>query len=79
MIRAARCSSASRLGDLLAGISAVDTELDRVITGLSIDSRQIRPGDCFLACQGSSQHGREYIDAAVKAGAVAVLAEMEHP
>lgn len=79
MMRAARCSSGRRLEDLLAGISPVDTAGNCLITGLSIDSRQIQPGDCFLACQGSFQHGREYIDEAVKAGAVAVLAEMKHP
>ncbi len=78
MMRAVE-GSASRLEDLLAGIAPVNTMGNRVITGLSIDSRQIRPGDCFLACQGSSQHGRKYIDEAVKAGAVAVLVEMESP
>ncbi len=44
------------------------------LTGLTADSRQVRPGYLFAALPGSKQDGRQYIRAAVAAGAVAVLA-----
>ncbi|MEL7545522.1 MAG: UDP-N-acetylmuramoyl-L-alanyl-D-glutamate--2,6-diaminopimelate ligase [Pseudomonadota bacterium] len=43
------------------------------ISGLSADSRQIRPGFVFAALQGTLSDGRDYIPQALKAGAVAVL------
>jgi UDP-N-acetylmuramoyl-L-alanyl-D-glutamate--2,6-diaminopimelate ligase len=46
-----------------------------VVSGLCIDSRQVRPGDCFLAFPGFSTDGRQFIEAAIKAGASAVLYE----
>ncbi len=47
---------------------------DTEITGLSADSRRIRPGFLFAALPGSREDGRAYIDEAVARGAVAVLA-----
>ncbi|MGH6620763.1 MAG: UDP-N-acetylmuramoyl-L-alanyl-D-glutamate--2,6-diaminopimelate ligase [Alphaproteobacteria bacterium] len=46
---------------------------DREITGLSADSRSIRPGFLFAALQGSKQDGRAFIRQAIDAGAAAVL------
>lgn len=45
------------------------------LQNLSIDSRQIKPGDLFLAVPGEKVDGRDYIQQAVANGAVAVLAE----
>ena len=42
---------------------------------LCLDSRQIRQGDVFFACRGLRSDGRDYIDDALKNGAVAVLVE----
>ena len=39
---------------------------------LSADSRQIRPGDVFIACQGEYADGRDYIAAAIDKGAAFV-------
>jgi UDP-N-acetylmuramoyl-L-alanyl-D-glutamate--2,6-diaminopimelate ligase len=51
------------------------TVLDDVkITGLSADSRTVRPGFLFAAIPGTRLDGRNFIDAAVRAGAAAVLA-----
>ncbi len=47
---------------------------DTEITGLSADSRRIRPGFLFAALPGDREDGRAYIDEAVARGAVAVLA-----
>ncbi len=43
------------------------------ITGISADSRKIKPGYLFVALQGSKAAGADYIVAARQAGAVAVL------
>jgi UDP-N-acetylmuramoyl-L-alanyl-D-glutamate--2,6-diaminopimelate ligase len=45
------------------------------VTGVSCDSRTVRPGDLFLACRGREHDGRAFIPAAVRAGAVAVVAD----
>ena len=46
-----------------------------VATGLAIDSRQVKPGDVFLAYPGAQVDGRSFIAKAVANGAVAVIAE----
>lgn len=65
------------LVDLLQGFAGVDGVPDRRPSGVCLDSRRIRPGDLFLACAGSRGHGRDYIDQALRAGAVAVAVEGE--
>ena len=45
------------------------------ITGVSTDSRTVRPGDLFVALRGEQFDGHTFIGAAVEKGAVAVLAE----
>lgn len=46
-------------------------------TGLSADSRQLAPGDVFLAMPGARSDGRACLQEAVARGAVAVLWERE--
>lgn len=62
-----------RLRDLLArsDLAAGDIE----ITGVSADSRKVRPGFLFVAIPGTKTDGARFIEQAIKAGAVAVLAE----
>jgi len=43
------------------------------IAGLSADSRKIKSGFLFVAMQGVAAHGRDFVDEAVRRGAVAVL------
>ncbi|MDB3954282.1 Mur ligase family protein, partial [Alphaproteobacteria bacterium] len=47
---------------------------DVEINGLSADSRDVRPGYLFAAIPGMFVDGRNYIDAAIAAGASAILA-----
>ena len=42
-------------------------------TGVADDSRQVQPGDAFLAYPGDLADGRRYIGDAIARGAVAVL------
>jgi len=44
-------------------------------SSLVLDSRQVNPGDVFLACPGLSSDGRDYIAHAVENGAIAVVYE----
>lgn len=67
---AERISGTRNLGQLLDGFaSAPPVE----VRGLTDDSRRIRPGDVFVACQGASAHGLDFASAAVSAGASAVI------
>lgn len=43
------------------------------ITGLSIDSRTVKPGNIYVALHGETHDGHTFIPAAVKAGATAIL------
>ncbi len=53
----------------------VEGETDIEITGVNIDSRQIAPGDLFIAIRGTQADGHAYIKAAIERGAAAVLCE----
>ena len=48
---------------------------DLDICGLAYDSRQVVPGDLFVALRGSEVDGRRYAASAIEKGAVAVAAE----
>ena len=56
---------------ILLGISPQAAEVQ--ISGLTADSRRVSPGDLFVALPGAVVDGRDYIDQAIKAGAVAIL------
>ena len=47
------------------------------ITGLSLSSQRIRPGDLYAALPGARAHGIEFAPAAIAAGAVAVLTDAD--
>ena len=46
--------------------------------GVSIDSRTLQPGDIFVALRGENFDGHDYVNAAIKAGAVAIIAEKSY-
>ena len=54
---------------------------DPVITGVTADSRKVKPGFLFAALPGSKVDGRTYVEGAVAAGAAAILApdDVSHP
>lgn len=45
------------------------------ITGITLDSRQIRPGDLYVAVPGVRAHGARFASQAVASGAAAVLTD----
>ena len=60
------------LDTLLEGMADTPAGKAVAITGLTMDSRAVQTGDLFLACQGQSGHGLDYVQQAVAAGAAAV-------
>ncbi len=50
---------------------------DVQITGISIDSRAVKPGHLFVAMHGGTVDGHDYIQTAIDNGAVAVVGERD--
>src|SRR3984885_6128031 len=46
-----------------------------IVSGVTLDSRAVRPGDLYAALPGTRTHGAVYSDQAVAAGAVAILTD----
>ncbi|MDQ2632517.1 MAG: UDP-N-acetylmuramoylalanyl-D-glutamyl-2,6-diaminopimelate--D-alanyl-D-alanine ligase [Pseudomonadota bacterium] len=54
--------------------------MPRTVTGISIDTRSLAPGDAFFAIKGDAMDGHDFATAAVKAGAsLLVVAEGRLP
>ncbi|OGU05769.1 MAG: UDP-N-acetylmuramoyl-L-alanyl-D-glutamate--2,6-diaminopimelate ligase [Geobacteraceae bacterium GWC2_58_44] len=66
-----------KLAQLLGSVSGarVTGDSDIEIAGLHYDSRQVRPGGLFFALRGVQSDGSLFVAAAVKGGAVAVVAD----
>ncbi|BCW70538.1 UDP-N-acetylmuramoyl-L-alanyl-D-glutamate--2,6-diaminopimelate ligase [Arthrobacter sp. NicSoilB8] len=45
------------------------------VTGISLNSRAVHPGDLYVALPGATRHGADFVSQAVDAGAVAVLTD----
>jgi UDP-N-acetylmuramoyl-L-alanyl-D-glutamate--2,6-diaminopimelate ligase len=60
---------------LIDGAEILSCSGNAGIHGLDYDSRRIQPGFCFVAMRGETTDGNRYIDAAIKAGAVAVVSD----
>lgn len=65
------------LNKLLQGIVPIASDDDRVIMGLTQDSRTVKEGYLFFARHGTQAEGKNYIHAAIQNGAVAILSEVE--
>lgn len=63
------------LEHILDGAELLSRSGEAEVRGVAYDSRQVRPGDLFVAMKGGSSDGNRYIDAAIKAGAVAVVTD----
>lgn len=63
--------SGNHFPEMMPQLSGATGEID--VTGLSADSRAIRPGMVFVALSGSKADGARFIDGAVANGAVAVV------
>ncbi|MCI0572186.1 MAG: UDP-N-acetylmuramoyl-L-alanyl-D-glutamate--2,6-diaminopimelate ligase [Myxococcaceae bacterium] len=71
-----------KLTDVLAGCGAEQASGGRAsadVTGVVLDSRQVKAGDLFVALPGTKTDGAQFVGEAVSRGAVAVLAERPIP
>jgi len=60
---------------LLEGAEVLDRRGDPSVSGVEYDSRRVQPGCVFVAMHGETSDGNRFIDAAIKAGAVAVVTD----
>ena len=51
----------------------------RTVSGLTADSRKVRPGSVFVAVPGTKADGAAFIPQALAAGAMAIVGEAERP
>lgn len=59
----------------LPGVTAVGAPPGLAVTGVTLDSRSVRPGDLYAALPGAHVHGRAFWEQAAAAGAVAMLTD----
>ena len=66
-----------RSSDMAEAMRAtVSGALPEAITGLSIDSRTIAPGEAYFAIKGDVHDGHDFVAAALKAGSALVVVEV---
>jgi UDP-N-acetylmuramoyl-L-alanyl-D-glutamate--2,6-diaminopimelate ligase len=65
--------------DLLNGAEVLASSGNPQVTGVEYDSRQVKPGDVFVAMRGESSDGNRFIEQAIAAGAVAVVTDADAP
>lgn len=66
---------ARTLSELTAGFASVPPGL--MVSDVTLDSRDVKPGALFLACRGRKAHGIDFADAVIAQGARAVLYETD--
>ncbi len=66
-----------KLHELLQGVNVLSATAgtDLEISGIAYDSRQVKPGDLFVAVTGFAADGHRFIPMALEKGAAAILCE----
>jgi UDP-N-acetylmuramoyl-L-alanyl-D-glutamate--2,6-diaminopimelate ligase len=54
------------------------TNFDFVVQGLCLNSQQVQDGDVFVALQGTTGHGTDYIEQAIDKGCVCILIDSQN-
>lgn len=72
----------ARIGEVARARQVLDGSAGRsadgvVVTGLTLDSRRVQPGDLYAALPGARAHGADFAVQAADAGAVALLTDAE--
>ena len=69
-----------KLSDIIDGLEIQrSSDIDPEVTGITFDSRQVKPRDIFVALAGQRFDGRAFVPEAIGRGAVAVLAAGSAP
>ena len=66
-----------RIEELLRGIEIVSVKGDTglSVSGIEFDSRNVTSGSLFVAVKGYKSDGHEFIDSAIRSGAIAIICE----
>ncbi|WP_028658814.1 UDP-N-acetylmuramoyl-L-alanyl-D-glutamate--2,6-diaminopimelate ligase [Nocardioides insulae] len=64
-----------RLGDLTGEDLRLSGDPETLVTGMSLSSQRVLPGDLYAALPGSRAHGIDYATQALAAGATALLTD----
>jgi UDP-N-acetylmuramoyl-tripeptide--D-alanyl-D-alanine ligase len=67
----------SQLAEITAAqvLSSDSLEMNPIGQGISTDSRQIQPGEVFLALRGDRFDGHQFVEAAIQRGAIAAIVD----
>jgi len=79
MILGKLCLETMRLEDITKLIQPILVRgpLSEEVEGIAYDSRQVRPGYLFVAIKGGHLNGEDFIEDAIRRGAVAVVSEKD--
>ncbi len=66
----------SRVAEFVTGTGEFDAHA--TVAGYSIDSRTLKPGEVFFAVTGDRFDGHDFVEGALKQGAVAAVVNKEH-
>ena len=66
------------LNEVARAIGA-SAESDALVTGWSVDTRTLAPGDLFFALRGPNHDGHQHLSAAFEKGAVAAVVDRDTP
>ncbi|MBV8490206.1 MAG: UDP-N-acetylmuramoyl-L-alanyl-D-glutamate--2,6-diaminopimelate ligase [Candidatus Eremiobacteraeota bacterium] len=74
-MNARRSVELSALLPRLPASTQVNGDVARLITGIELDSRRVRPGALFVALRGEHSDGHDHVAAAIANGALAIVVE----
>src|SRR5919112_1837134 len=63
----------------IAEVLGADAPIDLEVSGYSIDTRTLEPGDLFFALPGETHDGHEYVQTAFDKGAISAVVERDTP
>ncbi|MFA7265593.1 MAG: UDP-N-acetylmuramoyl-tripeptide--D-alanyl-D-alanine ligase [Candidatus Nanopelagicales bacterium] len=70
--------SAAEVAHAVSGTLVKSSDNEALVVGsCQIDSRKVCPGDLFIAIRGENHDGHDHIEAALAAGAVAAISEVD--
>lgn len=65
------------LGLMVGAVRAGNWTDPAVVTGIAVDSRDVKPGYVFFALPGETVHGGEFVTFALRMGAVAIVTDTQ--
>jgi len=68
-------SFSKEIKDLISFLGSDSLVKDLTFTGVTIDSRDVLPGDLFIALPGAKVHGAAFADQVIASGAVAIITD----